>query len=128
MFSHLRQGKIWIWIAIAIVVILVVGIVVGIILMKAVGKRVSSSVQKKFARLISPARKRFMDMLPPGYDRERAANTFDRFIEASRKGRIRASMAVKELAPYLQEAVSDGNLTAQEADSVLKLMEKVIIK
>ena len=90
--------------------------------------RTKDLLEKKFAEAIAPAEKKFIEMLPKDYDREYARKTFNSFIEASKSGRLRVKKVIEDFAPYLQQAVEDGKLSHQEADSVLKLMRNVIIK
>ncbi len=67
-------------------------------------------------------------MLPNDYDSAHAATIFDTFIKASQQGKIRVNMTMEQLFPYLQQSLEDRQLTKEEADSVLKLMEKVILQ
>jgi len=120
--------KTWLWIVAILILFLIVGTIGALFILRSAKDRLVGSAQEQVARLITPARDKFLKMFPADYDREKATQIFDDFIEASQKGKVRTNMVLTEFAPYLQIAVQDGRLTHEEADSVLKLMRKTIIE
>ena len=125
--------KIWVWIIIILIVLLVVGIFAQLFILRSIQSRLDKKtpqevLTEQMAKLLTPARDKFLRMFPADYDREKATQIFDNFIEASQKGKVRTNMVLTEFAPYLQIAVQDGKLTHEEADSVLKLMKRTIIE
>ena len=127
-FEMSKSGKIWVWILVGILIVLIVGTVGGYFALRLARRKATDAIQKKTAQMIAPAREKFLKMLPEDYDKEKAKKVFDSFIIATQKGRVRVNMVLTELAPYLQEAISDGKLSSYEADSVLKLMKKTIMQ
>ena len=124
---QLHRGKIWVKIIIALVILLILGVIGAFILAKQIKKTASNTIHQQFVALISPARNKFLQMLPEDYDKERARITFDNLFSAVQVGKIRKNLFMSDLMPYLLQSVEDKTLTKEEADSVLKLMESTIL-
>lgn len=125
---QMRNAKIWWKILIAVLILLIIGAVASFVILRYVKKKATGVLQSQFAELVEPAKKQFLEMLPKDYDKERARKAFDSFIGASQTGKLRVNTVINQLAPYLQTAMGDGMLKTEEADSVLKLMEKSILQ
>jgi len=85
------------------------------------------SEQLKIAISIGEIRDDFIAMLPQGYDVHRVRDVFKRFTEAAERGNI-AAEGLEELTDYFSVAVGDGDVSPEEADSIIGGLDNVIVK
>ncbi len=118
-----RSGKIKL---VAVVLVVLAAAVGGYFAVRGVAEMGRRRARERFASLLAQSRERFLSMLPEGYDRSKATAAFDNFFRAAQAQKLRRSIVLKQLAPYLAQAIRDGRLTRQEADSVLTLMRRAV--
>lgn len=85
------------------------------------------SEQLKIAISIGEIRDGFIAILPQGYDTRRVRDVFKRFTDAAERGNI-AAEGLEELTDYFSVAVGDGDVSPEEADSIIGGLDDVVVK
>jgi len=116
---------------IVIIALIILGAITSYLVYRAFKSRSTDKIDElknEFAAKINPAKEKLQKLCPPGYDIEKLGKAFDEFTKAATENRVRYMVMLQELAPYLQVAIEDTQLTSNEADSLVILFEKAVKK